>query len=740
MQYSLLQKHTRQEFDLNAKITANAIKAAIDMDDYSILTSLLEDIKNEKNYAFVAIIEKDKKNNKVILSCYPNQFKNRVLIPNESKYYYSSSPIKTGILSGEVLIASSKAEDIRILKELNRPLTYLTIIALIASTVLFGLSILFLSRPIFKAVDIANQLGNRNFKIDIALKAGKDEISSMNNALYHLRQNLVELDTENKNLMDNLEDRIKEITLDIRNKNQLNTLMLDVSKLFLESDESNDKHSIIESSIDIIRDSLGMEFMNIFRVEDQGLLCQFNVDRCSFVKIINSEHYSKIESLFDGDKNSLLIIDKEKASKNTFASEIFKEFPSSKHIYFYFFDDGVNPPELLIMVSKKLKTNLSLSEIEGTIEVYFSLYSNFRKGWDYEKELMELNRTLESKVLEKTRINLEISNSLIAQDKLVTIGELSAGIAHDLNTPLASIKAASQNIHMIIEELLTMTHKLSPEDLNFILNFYSAKMNYNFFQSSSQKTAQIKELKEYIEALTGVPDTNGLAKKLVDVGLDKTQKKSIQEALDTFNPSMVLDVMKTTYILNSFISGIETSVDRSTQIVLGLNRYVREDLTQNKELLDLSSNIKVIEALFRFRLRGNINLITEVTVGTFIMGIEMKLFQVWTNIVKNAIDAFEEVPEKENKYIRIYSEMNDDEVAIHFENNGPKISEQDQEKIFRKFYTTKQVKNGTGLGLSIVSSIISEHYGRISLDSNDLHTTFTIIFPNAGKDINEIKR
>jgi signal transduction histidine kinase len=106
----------------------------------------------------------------------------------------------------------------------------------------------------------------------------------------------------------------------------------------------------------------------------------------------------------------------------------------------------------------------------------------------------------------------------------------------------------------------------------------------------------------------------------------------------------------------------------------------------------------------------------------------MKLFQIWTNLVKNAIDAFED-SEIDQKYIKISSESDDQSIKIHIENNGPQIPEENVKRIFKKFFTTKQNINGTGLGLSIVSNIVEEHYGKISLTSDEKKTTFTITFP-----------
>jgi signal transduction histidine kinase len=78
--------------------------------------------------------------------------------------------------------------------------------------------------------------------------------------------------------------------------------------------------------------------------------------------------------------------------------------------------------------------------------------------------------------------------------------------------------------------------------------------------------------------------------------------------------------------------------------------------------------------------------------------------------------------------LRIFSTETDSQICIQVENNGPKIPEEIQNKIFEKFYTTKGHKNGSGLGLSIVSSVIQEHDAEIELTSTEMATKFTVKF------------
>ena len=101
----------------------------------------------------------------------------------------------------------------------------------------------------------------------------------------------------------------------------------------------------------------------------------------------------------------------------------------------------------------------------------------------------------------------------------------------------------------------------------------------------------------------------------------------------------------------------------------------------------------------------------------------MRLNQVWTNLLKNAIQAMN------NKgTIIIEGESTKEHKIVHFKNNGPKIKDENLNKIFEPFYTTKKRKEGTGMGLSIVTRIIKDHRASIEVKSTKKETCFTIKF------------
>ena len=120
-----------------------------------------------------------------------------------------------------------------------------------------------------------------------------------------------------------------------------------------------------------------------------------------------------------------------------------------------------------------------------------------------------------------------------------------------------------------------------------------------------------------------------------------------------------------------------------------------------------------------------------------VQGNPIQLEQVFINLLTNARDALDEVPE-EQKRIRIVSSLERDRIRIVFEDTGPGIPDDVAKRVFDPCFTTKEVGTGTGLGLSITYSIVKEHGGEIALSTTPGGgATFTVEMPVLGDDATE---
>jgi signal transduction histidine kinase len=131
--------------------------------------------------------------------------------------------------------------------------------------------------------------------------------------------------------------------------------------------------------------------------------------------------------------------------------------------------------------------------------------------------------------------------------------------------------------------------------------------------------------------------------------------------------------------------------------------------------------------VFNYEIKRSVELIFQVEDEIYIEGYDIKLFQLWSNIIKNAIESLDQY--RERGIIKITSQKKGNTVKIAIANNGPEIPGEIRSRIFEKFFTTKAQKNGSGLGLNIVKSVLDEHQAKVSLESNPDWTTFEFSFP-----------
>ena len=344
-----------------------------------------------------------------------------------------------------------------------------------------------------------------------------------------------------------------------------------------------------------------------------------------------------------------------------------------------------------------------------------------------EQELKVINETLEQKVLENTKKNLDLSKSIVEQEKLATIGEISAGIAHDLNTPLGAIKVGTESVQFTFETIMRdLVSKCSVEQKEMALQF-SKNRKVEVFIGGLQLLRERKEMVATLEAIYGndFPDLQMVAELLVKCRIQPQESDIIKTIFAWKNPVDVLELFYNVQIICSLLETIKTTVDKASKVVKDIRSFIKTETSADRTRVNLRENIFTVLSIFNYELKRNIQLQFEVNENICIDGYDIKLFQLWSNLIKNAIEAMEEHPERK---IFIRSVLRDNEVDIIVENTGPEISEEIIEKIFKKFFTTKHKKNGTGLGLSIVKNIVDEHGAKISVTSANGLTAFVVTF------------
>jgi signal transduction histidine kinase len=289
---------------------------------------------------------------------------------------------------------------------------------------------------------------------------------------------------------------------------------------------------------------------------------------------------------------------------------------------------------------------------------------------ELQKSNEELNITLK---------NLKDTQSkLVDAEKMASLGQLTAGIAHEINNPINFVSSSVKPLKRDIADIITILDK------------------YDELSTDGNAEAKIKEV------------------------------NSLKKELD-------LDYLKEE--IGTLLTGIEDGANRTAEIVKGLRNFSRMD-EDDLKMANIHEGIDSSLVLLNSTLGGRIDIIKDYGDIPSIECYAGKLNQVFMNILTNATQAISSNKESQGKgtiHIKTYNK--DQNVVIRIKDSGTGMPEEVRNKIFEPFFTTKDVGEGTGLGLSIVFSIIEAHKGYIEVESEQgKGTEFIITLPKVQKN------
>lgn len=318
------------------------------------------------------------------------------------------------------------------------------------------------------------------------------------------------------------------------------------------------------------------------------------------------------------------------------------------------------------------------------IEAYHEIQTSEEELRQQSESLLYTNQKLEEAMLEVKSAQVQLINA----EKMASLGQLTAGIAHEINNPINFVSSNVQPLKDDIDDLIEL-----------------------------------------------LENCNDLTKEFESEEAFKTRVKEINEMAEDIEIEVITDEIK------QLINGIEEGALRTKEIVLGLRTFSRLDEDTFK-YANINEGIQsTITILNNKAKKKDVSL--EVHLQDSLPEIQClpgRLNQVFMNIINNAIQAVEEHTGKID-VSSSYSE-GDDFITLTVKDNGEGMPQAVIDKIFDPFFTTKEVGEGTGLGLSISYGIIEKHGGKIMVasktksENSDInsYTEFTIILPVVGKE------
>lgn len=317
-------------------------------------------------------------------------------------------------------------------------------------------------------------------------------------------------------------------------------------------------------------------------------------------------------------------------------------------------------------------------------------------------------------------------NQLIQSEKMAALGQLIAGIAHEINTPLGAIRSSIGNIANFLEtnleSLPAFFKELSPErEQDFFHLMQKSSQNQSF--STREKREFRKKLKQQLES-QGFDNADSLASLFINIGLQENLQPFLSLLKDP-DSEKIINVAYDFASLKRSARTINTATERAAKVVFALKSYARYDRTGEKIHANIPEAIETVLTLYNNQLKQGVEVIRNYqTQLPYVLCYPDELNQVWTNLIHNALQSMEN-----QGILRIDAVQQDTRVLVSITDSGKGISPEIMPKIFEPFFTTKPAGEGSGLGLDIVRKIIEKHQGKIEVESMPAQTTFTVSLP-----------
>jgi signal transduction histidine kinase len=377
-------------------------------------------------------------------------------------------------------------------------------------------------------------------------------------------------------------------------------------------------------------------------------------------------------------------------------------------------------------------------------------------------EVQKASTQLEQKVQERT-IELLISNkelevaltdlrqaqaALVHSERMAGLGQLVAGVAHEVNSPAAAIQGAVDNLSDNVERLARRARELgeirmAPNDRTrffALVEQLAPRLQGARVEAPAAVRRQARELAQSLGKL-GLSDVDGTCRTLVEIGAaeaayqiaqlaERATKEGAGEAeLPRLAFNALVGYLEQYAYLFRNTHSIRTAIRRITRIVGALKGYSHLDQAKVTPS-DLHEGIENTLVILHSELKYGITVTRKYAELPSVPVYVDELNQVWTNLIHNAVQALGGRGE-----IVIETRLVGPHVEVSIQDNGPGIPADVMPRIFEPFFTTKAKGEGTGLGLGIVKQIVDKHSGKIEVSSNPGCTRFTVSLPVSGPQV-----
>lgn len=322
-------------------------------------------------------------------------------------------------------------------------------------------------------------------------------------------------------------------------------------------------------------------------------------------------------------------------------------------------------------------------------------------------------------------------------EKMMALGKLSAGLAHELNNPASAIVRDSVSLleHLKMEPRSfkkVIAIQMTPDQVNAVNNelFRLLEIKERPHLTLKEKTSREEAVVDWLDE-HHVENSYDIAETFVDFGFEVNNLNTFCSHIPAHYCSPVFNWINHLLITERMVQDIQESSRRIADLVNSVKTFTHMDRGYDKQYADIRTGIRNTLTMMLYKIKkSNITVVKEFdeTLPP-VKALIGELNQVWTNLIDNALDAME--PNGKGT-LTIKTKRDREFVKVVIGDDGPGIPDDIKSRIFDPFFTTKEMGKGTGMGLEVVQRIVNQHNGSIKVNSVSGKTEFIVCFPIDG--------
>lgn len=338
-------------------------------------------------------------------------------------------------------------------------------------------------------------------------------------------------------------------------------------------------------------------------------------------------------------------------------------------------------------------------------------------------ELMASNTALEA-TLDDLRAT---QAQLIRTEKMASLGQLVANVAHEINTPIGAVKSSGRSVADALDDALEniprLFERLDQGERDLFSELIHRAREPKALLSSREERALVREVARELEQVS-IGDARNKASILVQLGAHLALANYLPLVRHAEVDFILTTANNVALIINS-TSNINTAVDRVSKIIFALKSFTRSDSSNEMTDASLQNGIETVLTIYQNQIRQGTKLIRQFEDVPPLRCLPNELHQVWTHLIHNALQAM-----KYQGTLTMGLRRVGDEALVRVGDSGCGIPDAIRPRIFEPFFTTQPPGEGSGLGLDIVKKIIHKHRGRIEVNSEvGVGSTFSVFLP-----------